>query len=73
MRPAQFIAFTFPLNFTGQPAATAPAGWSDDGLRVGLQIVRRHLEDWKALRASAYEAAVPWRDKWPPSLTKLGL
>jgi aspartyl-tRNA(Asn)/glutamyl-tRNA(Gln) amidotransferase subunit A len=74
VRPAQFIAFTFPLNFTGQPAATVPAGWTEEGLPVGLQIVGRHLEDWMVLRASAnYEAAVPWRDKWPPLLTELGV
>jgi len=74
VRSAQLIAFTFPLNFTGQPAATVPAGWTDDGLPVGLQIIGRHLEDWMVLRASAnYEAAAPWRDKWPPLLTKLGL
>jgi aspartyl-tRNA(Asn)/glutamyl-tRNA(Gln) amidotransferase subunit A len=74
VRPAQFIAFTFPINLTGQPAATVPAGWTEEGLPVGLQIVGRHLEDWMVLRASAnYEAAAPWRDKWPPMLTKLGL
>lgn len=74
VRPAQFIAFTFPLNLTGQPAANVPAGWTEEGLPVGLQIVGRHLEDWMVLRASAnYEAAARWRDKWPPMLTKLGL
>jgi aspartyl-tRNA(Asn)/glutamyl-tRNA(Gln) amidotransferase subunit A len=26
VRPAQFISFTFPLNLTGQPAASVPAG-----------------------------------------------
>jgi aspartyl-tRNA(Asn)/glutamyl-tRNA(Gln) amidotransferase subunit A len=74
VRPAQFIAFTFPVNLTGQPAANVPAGWTEEGLPVGLQIVGRHLEDWMVLRASAnYEAAAPWRDKWPLMLTKLGL
>lgn len=72
--PVQSIAFTFPLNFTGQPAASVPAGWTDAGLPVGVQIIGRHLEDWMVLRASAnYEAAAPWRDKWPPLLTELGL
>ena len=74
VRPAQFIAFTFPLNLTGQPAASVPAGWTEDGLPVGLQIVGRHLEDCMVLRASAnYEAAAAWRNKWPPLLTNLGL
>jgi aspartyl-tRNA(Asn)/glutamyl-tRNA(Gln) amidotransferase subunit A len=64
--PFQWLAFTFPLNMTGQPAATIPAGWTDDGLPVGLQIIGRHLDDPLVLRASAaFEAARPWRDRWP--------
>jgi aspartyl-tRNA(Asn)/glutamyl-tRNA(Gln) amidotransferase subunit A len=74
VRPAEFLAFTFPLNLTGQPAATVPAGWTADGLPVGLQIIGRHLDDPLVLRASAaYEAAAPWRDKWPPLIDELGL
>lgn len=74
VRPAEFLAFTYPMNLTGQPAATVPAGWTADGLPVGLQIVGRHLDDPMVLRASAaFEAASPWRDKWPPLLTELGL
>jgi aspartyl-tRNA(Asn)/glutamyl-tRNA(Gln) amidotransferase subunit A len=74
VRPAQFLAFTFPINLTGQPAATVPAGWTSDGLPVGLQIVGRHLDDPTVLRASAaFEAASPWRDKWPPLLDEMGL
>jgi aspartyl-tRNA(Asn)/glutamyl-tRNA(Gln) amidotransferase subunit A len=65
--PARWISFTFPLNMTGQPAASVPAGWTGDGLPVGLQIIGRHLDDPTVLRASAaFEAARPWRDRWPP-------
>ena len=68
-----WLSFTFPFNFTGQPAATVPAGFTDDGLPIGLQIVGRRLEDALVLRASAaYEAAAPCRDRWPPILTDLG-
>lgn len=64
--PFQWLAFTFPLNMTGQPAATVPAGWTDDGLPVGLQIIGRHLDDPLVLRASAaFEAARPWKHRWP--------
>jgi aspartyl-tRNA(Asn)/glutamyl-tRNA(Gln) amidotransferase subunit A len=74
VRPADFLAFTYPMNLTGQPAATVPAGWTADGLPVGLQIVGRHLDDPTVLRASAaFEAAAPWRDKWPPLVDELGL
>jgi aspartyl-tRNA(Asn)/glutamyl-tRNA(Gln) amidotransferase subunit A len=70
----EWLAFTFPLNMTGQPAATVPAGFTDDGLPVGLQIVGRHLDDPLVLRAAAaFEAASPWRDRWPPMLAEMGL
>jgi len=72
--PLDWLSFTFPLNFTGQPAASIPAGFTDDGLPVGLQIIGRHLDDPTVLRASAcFEAAHPWADKQPPILGKLGL
>ena len=67
VRPEQWLSFTYPMNMTGQPAASVPAGWTDDGLPVGLQIVGRHLDDALVLRASAaFEAAAPWRHRWPP-------
>jgi aspartyl-tRNA(Asn)/glutamyl-tRNA(Gln) amidotransferase subunit A len=74
VRPAAFLAFTFITNLTGQPSATVPAGWTNDGLPVGLQIIGQHLDDPLVLRASAaFEATAPWRDKWPPLLAELGL
>ncbi len=69
-----WLSFTYPLNMTGQPAATVPAGFTQDGLPVGMQIVGRHLDDPLVLRASAaFEAARPWKDLWPPLLEELGL
>ena len=74
VHPFRWLAFTFPLNFTGQPAASVPAGFTRDGLPIGLQIVGRHLDDPTVLRASAaFEAAKPWGHQWPPLLDKLGL
>jgi aspartyl-tRNA(Asn)/glutamyl-tRNA(Gln) amidotransferase subunit A len=65
--PFRWLAFTFPMNLTGQPAATVPAGWTEDGLPVGMQIIGRHLDDPLVLRASvAFEQAQPWKDRWPP-------
>lgn len=62
----QWLSFTLPMNMTGQPAASVPAGWTKDGLPVGLQIVGRHLADQTVLAASAaFEAASPWAHRWP--------
>ncbi len=69
--PNHWLSFTFPINMTGQPAATVPAGWTDDGLPVGMQIVGRHLDDPLVLAASAaFEAASPWKDRWPPIVSQ---
>ena len=62
-----WVAFTYPFNLTGQPAATVPCGFTRGGLPIGLQIVGRRLHDATVLRASAaFEAAAPWADRHPP-------
>jgi len=74
VRNSAWLAFTFPMNMTGQPAATVPAGFTRDGLPVGLQIVGRHLDDRTVLQASgAFERARPWASRWPSLLDQLGL
>jgi aspartyl-tRNA(Asn)/glutamyl-tRNA(Gln) amidotransferase subunit A len=66
VQPSQWLAFTFPMNMTGQPAASVPAGFTRSGLPVGLQIIGRHLADAAVLGAAAsFEAARPWADRWP--------
>jgi amidase/aspartyl-tRNA(Asn)/glutamyl-tRNA(Gln) amidotransferase subunit A len=58
---------TYPINFTGHPAASVPAGLTDDGLPVGLQIVGDRFADTDVLAASgALERARPWHDTYPP-------
>jgi hypothetical protein len=55
-----------PFNFTGQPAASVPVGFTPAGLPVGLQIVGRRFADLTVLQASAaYEAARPWASRRP--------
>jgi aspartyl-tRNA(Asn)/glutamyl-tRNA(Gln) amidotransferase subunit A len=73
-RNADWLCFTFPANLTGQPAASIPAGFTKDGLPVGMQIIGRHLDDRLVLKASAaFEQARPWAHKWPVLLDQLGL
>ena len=54
---------TFLFNFTGNPAASAPAGLSESGLPVGLQIVGKKFRDADVLAAArTFEELQPWRD-----------
>jgi aspartyl-tRNA(Asn)/glutamyl-tRNA(Gln) amidotransferase subunit A len=62
------VAFTYPFNLSGHPAATVPVGHTGAGLPAGLQIVGpRHRDDLVLQAASAYEHLHPWRHVLPPS------
>jgi Asp-tRNA(Asn)/Glu-tRNA(Gln) amidotransferase A subunit family amidase len=57
---------TYPVNFSGNPAASLPCGLTADGLPVGLQIVGRRRQDAAVLTASAaFEALAPWAGTYP--------
>jgi aspartyl-tRNA(Asn)/glutamyl-tRNA(Gln) amidotransferase subunit A len=60
------VAFTYPFNFSGHPAATVPAGLTPNKLPVGLQIIApRHRDDLVLQSAHAFEKARPWEHQWP--------
>jgi aspartyl-tRNA(Asn)/glutamyl-tRNA(Gln) amidotransferase subunit A len=60
------VAFTYPFNLAGLPAATVRAGMTAGGLPVGLQIIGPKYRDDRVLQAAhAFEQARPWDHEWP--------
>jgi len=58
--------YTEAISHAGYPAITVPAGWTDDGLPVGLQIAGHHAADAAVLiAAAAFEEARPWAQRRP--------
>ncbi len=52
---------TFPVNFSGHPASSVPAGLTAGGLPVGMQIIGRKFKDEDVFAASyTYEQIRPW-------------
>ena len=61
-----FFPFTHLFNLTGNPAASVPCGFSEDGLPIGLQIVGRLGDEERIIAASAaFEEGRPWAGKQP--------
>lgn len=54
------------ISAAGLPALSVPAGFTADGLPVGLQLVGPPRTDWELLRvAYAFEQATGWHDRRP--------
>ncbi len=61
MEPLIGFCETFLQNFTGRPAASVPAGFTGDGLPVGMQIIGRKYRDEDVLAAArTFEQIAPW-------------
>lgn len=62
-----YMPYTPVFNLTGQPAASVPCGFTEDGMPIGLHIVGRRGDEATVLRASAaFEEARPWAHLRPP-------
>lgn len=65
-RPFEHIGFTVAFNMTEQPAASINAGYTAEGLPIGLQIIGRRFDDLGVLRLSrAWERLRPPQRPWP--------
>ncbi len=61
-----FLPFTYPINISGQTAASIPCGYSSDGMPIGLHIIGPKGSEAKVLQAcAAFEAANPWAGDRP--------
>ncbi|OIB56071.1 amidase [Natrialba sp. SSL1] len=57
---------TWPLNLSGHPAASVPAGLSENGLPIGAQLIASRFDEETILSASAaIERRQPWQDTYP--------
>lgn len=65
--------YTYPFNLTGQPAASVPAGFTHDGLPVGVQLVAKINHETDLFRAAAaLERVRPWAGRRPGGLGGAG-
>lgn len=66
IEPLRGWILTPPCNMSGQPAASVPAGVTDAGLPVGLQVIGEKFDDEAVLAASAaLERQAPWEESYP--------
>ena len=66
IEPLRGWLLTQPFNFSGHPVGAVPAGLSESGLPVGMQVVgRRHAEEDVLAASAAVERARPWHDDYP--------
>lgn len=57
---------TYAFSMVSVPAVSVPAGWTENDLPVGLQIVGKRLADAAVLKAAAsFERIAPWAHRRP--------
>src|SRR6185503_7781620 len=58
--------FTVPVSLAGLPGISVPAGFTREGLPIGVQVIGRAYDEATVLRvAHAYEQATDWHTRKP--------
>jgi len=58
--------FTIPVSLAGLPGISVPAGFTREGLPIGVQVIGRAYDEATVLRvAHAYEQATEWHTRKP--------
>ncbi|MRK00215.1 amidase [Aeromicrobium sp. S22] len=66
-RELLYTPYTGLYNMTGQPAASLPLHWSDDGLPIGVMLATHPGRDGLLFSLCAQvETAAPWSGRRPP-------
>ena len=64
-----FVHQVYPANLSGQPALSAPAGFTREGLPIGYQLTGKPFDEATLYRiAYAYEQAHDWHERQPPQV-----
>jgi aspartyl-tRNA(Asn)/glutamyl-tRNA(Gln) amidotransferase subunit A len=62
----RFAHNTRPFSLPGLPAVSVPAGFTDDGMPIGLQLIARPFDECTLMRAArAYERETAWHERRP--------
>ena len=63
----QLQRFTVPFDMSGQPTLTLPAGFTDEPMPLGVQLVGGHLREDLLVRAGrAFQGSTDWHTRRPP-------
>lgn len=64
---SRFYPYAVPWNHLGNPAASVPAGYSEDGMPLAVQLIARPADELTLFRLAAQlERERPWADRLPP-------
>jgi len=58
--------FTISVNLAGLPGISVPAGFDDNGLPIGLQVIGHYFDDGRVLSvANRYQQETDWHQRQP--------